>query len=106
MTIAQKPSVPRESLPPPVPSHAKQQEHLIQENLMQALMHQVQAMQVLFQNQDEQLQVLEEIQDLIDDWTDAREARWAWDEYELTGVEGTLSYDEYREKRLGTPVFV
>ena len=106
MTIAPKPSVPREGLPPPVPSHAKQQENLLQENLIQALMHQVQAMQVLFQDQDEQLQVLREIQDLIDDWADAREARLAWDEYELTGVEGTLSYDEYRDKRPGTPVFV
>ena len=101
MTIAQKPSVPREGLPPPVSSHIKQQENLLQENLMQALMHQVKAMQVLFQHQDE-LQVLREIQDLIDDWADDREARWAWDEYELTGVEDTLSYDEYREKRLGT----
>ena len=102
MTIAPKPSVPYDGSPPPMPSHTKQQEHLLQENLMQALMHQVQAMQVLFQNQDEQLRVLREIQDLIDDWTDAREAQLAWDEYELTDVEGTLSYDEYKEKRLGT----
>ena len=83
-----------------MPSHTKQQEKLLQENLMQALMHQVQAMQILFQDQDEQLQVLREIQNLIDDWTDAREAQLSWDEYELTGVEGTLSYDEYREKHL------
>ena len=67
---------------------------------MQALMHQVQAMQILFQDQDEQLQVLQEIQNLIDAWTDVREAQLAWDEYELTGVEGTLSYDEYREQHL------
>ena len=63
-------------------------------------------MQILFQGQDEQLQVPWEIQNLIDDWTDAREAPLAWDEYELTGVEGTLSYDEYSEKPLGPWVFV
>lgn len=100
MTITQKPSVSHDGSPPPMPSHTKQQEKLLQENLMQALMHQVQAMQILFQDQDEQLQVLREIQNLIDDWSDAREARLAWDEYELTCVEGTLSYDKYREKHL------
>lgn len=84
-----------------MPSHTKQQENLLQEHLMQALMYQVQAMQVLFQDQDEQLQFLRKIQNLIDDWTDAREAQLAWDEYELTGVEGTLSYGEYREKHRG-----
>lgn len=73
-----------------MPSHTKQQGNLLQAHLMQALM----------QDQDEQLQVLREIQDLIDDWTDARKTQLAWDEYELTGVEGTLSYDEYREKHL------
>lgn len=84
-----------------MPFHTKQQENLLQEHLMQALMYQVQAMQVLFQDQDEQLQFLRKIQNLIDDWTDAREAQLAWDEYELTGVEGTLSYGEYREKQRG-----
>lgn len=101
MAIAQKPSVSHDGSPPPT-AHTKQQENLLQENLMLALMHQIQAMQVLFQNHDQQLQVLQEIQDLIDDWTDVREAQLAWDEYELTGVEDTLSYEEYREKRLGT----
>jgi len=84
-----------------MPSQTKQQENLLQEHLMQALMYQVQAMQVLFQDQDEQLQFLRKIQNLIDDWTDAREAQLAWGEYELTGVEGTLSYGEYREKHRG-----
>ncbi|MYA05272.1 MAG: hypothetical protein F4Y37_11785 [Caldilineaceae bacterium SB0664_bin_22] len=84
-----------------MPSHTKQQENLLQEHLIQALMYQVQAMQVLFQDQDEQLQFLRKIQNLIDDWTDAREAQLARDEYELTGVEGTLSYGEYREKHRG-----
>ena len=84
-----------------MPSHTKQQENLLQEHLIQALMYQVQAMQVLFQDQDEQLQFLRKIQNLIDDWTDAREAQLARDEYELTGVEGTQSYGEYREKHRG-----
>ena len=74
----------REGLPPPVSSYTRQQENLLQENLMQALMHQVQAMQVLFQHQDE-LQVLREIQDLIDDWADAREARLAYGRVRVTG---------------------
>ena len=99
--MAQKLSASHDGSPPPMPLHTEQREHLLQENLMKALMHQVQAMQVLFQDQDEQLQVLQEIQNLIDDWTDAREAQLAWDKYELNGVEGTLSYDEYREKHRG-----
>ena len=99
--MAQKPSASHDSSPPSMPSQTKQQENLLQEHLMQALMYQVQAMQVLFQDQDEQLQFLRKIQNLIDDWTDAREAQLAWGEYELTGVEGTLSYGEYREKHRG-----
>ena len=97
MPMAQEPSASHDSSPPSMPSHTKQQENLLQENLTQALMYQVQAMQVLFQDRDKQLQVPRKIQTLFDDWTDAREAQLTWDEYELTGVTGTLSYDEYRD---------
>ena len=86
MPLAQKPSVGHDGSPPPMPSHTKHQENLLQ---------------ALFQNQDEQ-QVLQKIQDLIDDWRDTRETQLAWNEYELTGMEGTLSYDEYRERHLDT----
>lgn len=86
-------------------ARSQQLENLLQQTV-QTLTEQLQAMQALCRNQDEHLQVRQEIQDLIDDWTDAQEAQLAWEEYDMTGVDGTLSYDEYREKRLGTETVV
>lgn len=81
MAFAQKPPVPHEGSPSSLPPHSKQLEHLLQETL-QTLMFQLQAMQALFQTQDERRQVLQEIQGLMDDWADAQEAQLAWEEYE------------------------
>ena len=105
MAAAQKPPVTHEGSPSSLPPHSKQLENLLQETL-QILMCQLQAMQVLFRTWDEHRQVLQEIQGLMDDWADAQEAQLAWEEYEMTGVEDTLSYDEYWEGRLGTKAAV
>ena len=105
MAAAQKPPVTHEGSPSSLPPHSKQLENLLQETL-QILMCQLQAMQVLFRTRDERRQVLQEIQDHVDDWADAQEAQLVWEEYEMTGVEGTLSYDEYWEGRLGTKAAV
>ena len=105
MAVAQKPPVNHDGSPSSLQPHSKQLENLLQETL-QTLMCQLQAMQALFQTQDERRQVLQEIQDHMDDWADVQEAQLAWEEYEMTGVEGTLSYDEYREGRLGTKAAV
>ena len=105
MAAAQKPPVTHEGSPSSLPPHSKQLENLLQETL-QILMCQLQAMQVLFRTRDEHRQVLQEIQGLMDDWADVQEAQLAWEEYEMTGVEGTLSYDEYWEGRLGTKAAV
>ena len=105
MAAAQKPPVTHEGSPSSVPPQSKQLENLLQETL-QILMCQLQAMQVLFRTRDERRQVLQEIQDHVDDWADAQEAQLVWEEYEMTGVEGTLSYDEYWEGRLGTKAAV
>lgn len=94
MAAVRKPPVTHEGSPSSLPPHSKQLENLLQETL-QILMCQLQAMQVLFRTRDECRQVLQEIQDHMDDWADAQEAQLAWEEYEMTGVEGTLSYDEY-----------
>lgn len=106
MTIVHKPSVNHDGSSSPLsPDPTQQLENLLQQTV-QTLTEQLQAMQALCRNQDEHLQVRQEIQDLIDDWTDAQEAQLAWEEYDMTGVDGTLSYDEYREKRLGTETVV
>ena len=105
MAAIRKPPVTYEGSPSSLPPHSKQLENLLQETL-QILMCQLQAMQVLFRTRDEHRQVLQEIQDHMDDWADAQEAQLAWEEYEMTGTEGTLSYDEYREGRLGTKAAV
>ncbi len=105
MATAQKPPVTHEGSSSSLPPHSKQLENLLQETL-QTLRCQLQAMQALFRTQDERRQVLQEIQGLMDDWADAQEAQLAWEEYEMTGVEGTQSYDEYWEDRLGTKAAV
>ena len=105
MTIVQKPSVNHDGSPSPLsPDPTQQLEDLLQQTV-QTLTEQLQTMQALCRNQ-EHLQVRQELQDLIDDWTDAQEAQLAWEEYDMTGVAGTLSYDEYREERLGTETVV
>ena len=105
MAVAPKPPVNHDGSPSSLPPHSRQLESLLQETL-QTLTCQLQAMQALFQTQDARRQVLQEIQGPMDDWADAQEAQLAWEEYEMTGVEGTLSYDEYRKERLGAKAAV